>query len=461
MRIEDISVYNVAGQDRYNVVWLGGPAVPKLEYRVNVTSTEFPLEAEDLYRQGYRPLAISAAAPSSGTEKYASIWQNPYWSQTDLDKLDTAIKRIKQDGVPADKDVNADGVPEFQASVSFALGVDGRLVYARAIGLARTAADPVKPAHTSTLYRIASISKPIASAATMTLLEQGKLSLNSTIFGTGSLTSTMKYGSQTTPYTAAVQAITVKMLLNHTSGLGGLPPGLAGQLAPWAVGVAVDSYPTGIFPPRPHFYSNLGYLCLARAIEKTANLVDYGYGDWVKQYVLSPMGITSMQIGKTDPRIQPLADEAFYYDTQGGKPYSDNPIPEMDGNGGWIATAADLVRFDTYVDGQPTVPDFFSPATIKMIYTPSPGSIYGLGWYSVFDGAWHNGGIPGNESVLRRYNPGIGGRQFGSVYAALTNATAIGVLNFTGAADTVMGPFMADTSVVIPNIDFTVPFSSL
>jgi CubicO group peptidase (beta-lactamase class C family) len=462
-RMADLSVYNVGGQDRYNVIWLAGAANPKLEHRLNVTAFEFPLEAEDLYSQGYRPLVVSASAPFSGSEKYASIWQNTYWSQADLTKLDTIIKKIRTGGFALDE--NGDGEPDpgypQVPSVSLAVGVGGRLVYARAFGDARKAPDAVKPAHVSTLYRIASISKTITSAATMTLLERGQLSLNSTVFGPGSLTANVKYGAN--PYAPGVLALTVKTLLNHTSGMDHALPAFAGfnGAAPsYAVGFAVDTYPTGHMPGNAWVYANAGFLCLARAIEKTAGLGDYGYENWVKGNVLSPMGITSMRIGRTDPRDLPQENEAFYYYTgTDTTPYTANAIKEMDGNGGWVATPSDLVRFAAYLDEQPTVPDLFSPATIKMLYTPHLQN-YALGWWSSSGEAWHNGGFTGSSGLLHRFKPEIVPREFGATYAIVVNGSST-TRDPTWWASLLMPQFLKDASVVIPNIDFTVPFSSL
>ena len=53
----------------------------------------------------------------------------------------------------------------------------------------------------------------------------------------------------------------------------------------------------------------------------------------------------------------------------------------MDGHGGWIASARDMVRLLVAVDGFPTKPDILSPATITSMVTPSTNNAnYAKGW---------------------------------------------------------------------------------
>ena len=63
---------------------------------------------------------------------------------------------------------------------ALAVAKDGRLVYARGFGYAnRKRRAPVQP---DSLFRIASISKPLTAVATLQLIEQGKLKLDARVF---------------------------------------------------------------------------------------------------------------------------------------------------------------------------------------------------------------------------------------------------------------------------------------
>jgi CubicO group peptidase (beta-lactamase class C family) len=87
---------------------------------------------------------------------------------------------------------------------------DGKLVYQRAAGLADREAK--RPMQVNTVFRLASVSKPIVSAAAIALVDQGKLSLDDPV---------TKWLPDFRPKLAngTVPTITVRQLLTHTSGL--------------------------------------------------------------------------------------------------------------------------------------------------------------------------------------------------------------------------------------------------
>ena len=78
---------------------------------------------------------------------------------------------------------------------SLALVMDGRLVYAKGFGVMDK--DTMEPVQSTSLFRIASLSKPITSAATMMLSERILGLMERTVFGSGGILGTM-YG--TLPY---------------------------------------------------------------------------------------------------------------------------------------------------------------------------------------------------------------------------------------------------------------------
>ncbi|HEX4199463.1 MAG TPA: serine hydrolase domain-containing protein [Caulobacteraceae bacterium] len=86
----------------------------------------------------------------------------------------------------------------------------GELVYARAAGLAdREAGTPVKP---DTIFRYASLTKPIVAAAAMALVEKGLISLDDPV---------TKFLPDFTPRLPDGEAppITLRQLMTHTAGL--------------------------------------------------------------------------------------------------------------------------------------------------------------------------------------------------------------------------------------------------
>jgi CubicO group peptidase (beta-lactamase class C family) len=88
---------------------------------------------------------------------------------------------------------------------------DGEKVYARAAGFADREAQ--KPVAENTIFRLASVTKPLVSAAALAMIERGSLSLEDKV---------SNYLPYFVPKTknGAASSITVRHLLTHTSGLG-------------------------------------------------------------------------------------------------------------------------------------------------------------------------------------------------------------------------------------------------
>jgi len=88
---------------------------------------------------------------------------------------------------------------------------DGRVVFHRAAGLADREAG--RPMHEDTIFRLASLSKPMVSAALMRLVEQGRLTLDDPV---------TRWLPAFRPRLAdgSMPTLSLRQLLNHTSGLG-------------------------------------------------------------------------------------------------------------------------------------------------------------------------------------------------------------------------------------------------
>jgi CubicO group peptidase (beta-lactamase class C family) len=319
---------------------------------------------------------------------------------------------------------------------------DGRLVLARGYGYADVdAKTPVAP---DALFRIASVSKPITSVAVLRLAEEGRLDLEANAFA-------MLPGLTPPPgatVDARLDAITIRQLLTH---LGGWdrdrsfdPMFRATQIAA-ALGTpapaSVESVirymrgqPLDFTPGERYAYSNFGYAVLGRVIEQVTG---QGYGVYVTDAVLRPMGITRMRLGRS--LLQDRASgEVRYYDgggtaasvfPSGGQvpwPYGGFNLEAMDAHGGWIASVVDLTRFITAVDGLPTRADFLRPETIERMIARPPtvwdasAFHYGAGWLvrPQQGNWWHNGSLPGTSSLIVRTGTGL-------AWAVLFNARSM------------------------------------
>jgi N-acyl-D-amino-acid deacylase len=278
----------------------------------------------------------------------------------------------------------------------------------------------------------------------MKLVELGKLSLDDKAF---SILSDIR------PHSGhfgdpRISVITIRNLLTHSGGWDAATSGdpivapFSQQIA-GAMGVAFPPTPAAIisflldrpldFDPGTRFaYSNFGFLILGRVIEQVSG---EPFGDFVQQQILSPLRIRRMRLGRTPLSLR-IPGEVLYYDYPGA-PLVDSLIPgevgevtepysgivaleSIDSAGGWIASAIDLVRLVTMLDGW-GVPTILTPDSVQQMVTPVftiPGigldagtPFYvglGIGMDSpASDATWaHDGGTFGTRAFICR--PGHG-----------------------------------------------------
>ena len=319
-----------------------------------------------------------------------------------------------------------------------AVAKNGRLVLARGYGLADVEKNrPVRP---DALMRIASVSKPITAAAILVLVEQDRLDLDARVVDLLGPIKPM-HGRAIDP---GFRKITVRQLLHHTAGFDRgksfdpmlSPRPITDALGPMADGPAIVRFmldrPLDFKPGSRYAYSNFGYCLLGRVIEQ---ITGSSYEEAVGQLVLKPSGITRMRLGHTrlkdrakgEARYYPPPVESILPEDKGpvDSPYGRFYLEPMDSHGGWIASAVDLVRFATWLDGS-RKPGLLEKETRRLIESRpgAPVSVdtptyYGLGWMvrPKEQGAnwWHAGSLPGTNALLVRTHHGM-------VWAAVFNS---------------------------------------
>jgi N-acyl-D-amino-acid deacylase len=313
---------------------------------------------------------------------------------------------------------------------ALAVGRHGKVVYSRGFGYAnREKKAPVQP---GSLFRIASISKPLTAVAVLQLVERGKLKLDDHVFRVLGLKAPAR------GFDARWRKITIRHLLEHRGGWDRdksfdpmfMSPTICDDLKikPPAMPEAIIRYmlgkPLQFEPGSRSAYSNFGYCLLGRVIEKVSG---ERYEAYVRKHVLAPLGIKDMHIGHT---LRSGPREVTYYAPGKGTaimgPDLGKPVPwpyggwcleALDAHGGWVASAADLVRFGMAFD-DPARCKVLRPRSIRLMFGPPAADkgkdhFYALGWdvrpnqCMGKPNTWHTGSLDGTSTLLVRRCDGL------------------------------------------------------
>jgi CubicO group peptidase (beta-lactamase class C family) len=305
---------------------------------------------------------------------------------------------------------------------SVAITKNEKLVYAKGFGIANNeTGENVQPGH---LFRLASVSKLITAVAIMKLYEKGLLSLTDTVFGQNGILNDPKFLEFKDP---RVTQITVSDLLNHTAGWSkrcGDPifnsvyiSKKMKSLSPSDLDVIIEyalKDKLSYSPGRHYAYSNFGYAVLGKVIEKVSKMK---YEDYVIINILRPAGIYDMHIGHNLYQ-EKFPNEVKYYEPAGSayclsvdgsdqmvpQSYGGNDLNILGAAGGWVASAPELVRLLTFIDGFDNQTDILKKETIMMMTDPKvagPG-LYGWRGADKHGTWWRTGTLSGTTALVMR-----------------------------------------------------------
>jgi len=277
--------------------------------------------------------------------------------------------------------------------VAVAVVERGHLTLARGYGLANVEHGvPVKP---ETIFESGSIGKQFTAAAVMLLVEDGKLALADPIakFFPGA--------------PASWQQITVRHLLDHTSGMGDWPQDLdlRRDFSEEDLLRMVQASPLAFAPGERWSYSNLGYVTLGLLVNKVAGKP---YGDVLRERVFAPLGMTTARV-ISEAAIVP--DRAAGYQLVDGELQNQewvSPSVNSTADGSLYLTALDYAKWDAGLDGG----TLLRPASLEQIWSPArlrDGSTraYGFGWHlgelAGHRVAYHGGAWQGFQTFILRF----------------------------------------------------------
>ncbi|ERG63394.1 hypothetical protein L332_02875 [Agrococcus pavilionensis RW1] len=153
----------------------------------------------------------------------------------------------------------------------------------------RVVAERIGPLHRGApMLEWGSITKTVTAAIAARLAEAGELDLDAPV-------------ATLLPATLLPDAVTVRSLIEHTSGLPRVPVGMTDPLDPYAA-FSTQRFDAEVVPtlaarrrePRPTpEYSNLGYAVLTRALE---DLTDRSWWQLARERVLEPLGVLDVDV---------------------------------------------------------------------------------------------------------------------------------------------------------------------
>ncbi|MGA2072082.1 MAG: serine hydrolase domain-containing protein [Terriglobia bacterium] len=262
-------------------------------------------------------------------------------------------------------------------------------------------------------FRLASCTKQLTAMAVLLLVHDGKLRLEETLADV--FPEFPAYGS----------TITIRNLLNHTSGLAAyeelMDKTYAGkswpeipQISDAGVLELMEQQTGTKFPPGTAWeYSNSGYCVLAQVVEKASGL---RFADFLRQRIFVPLRMQdtlAYEYGKNQVKAR-----AYGYTKDAGTwlETDQSPTSATLGDGGIYSSLGDLSKWDealrrhTLLSEAEMRPALTPVALPKDFHRSSEGGApvkYGFGWfldpYRGHQRMWHSGESIGFRTVIERF----------------------------------------------------------
>jgi CubicO group peptidase (beta-lactamase class C family) len=268
------------------------------------------------------------------------------------------------------------------------------------------------PIDAQTNFRLASFTKQFTAACIMLLAHDGKLHYDDHL--TDFFPDFPTYG----------KSITVRNLLNHTSGLPdyedilmaqypNTPPDQIPQIHDAGVLKLLAQQTAGKFPPGSKWdYSNSGYATLAMIVEKASGK---SFGEFLHERIFTPLKMTNTlayEKGKNEVRHR-----AYGHTEENGtwRETDQSPTSAVLGDGGIYSSLEDLAKWDRALREHTLLTaGEMQPALTPVQPTNGPPKTsdgaptnYGFGWflnpYRGHKRMWHPGETIGFRTAIQRF----------------------------------------------------------
>ncbi len=218
--------------------------------------------------------------------------------------------------------------------------IDGKLAHIAVGGLRNVATN--SPVDTSTVFRIASMSKSFAAAAVLQLRDEGKLSLDAPAEQYVPELKSLRYPTKDS------RRITVRDLLSHSAGFPEDNPWGDQQLAATDAAMSqmmLSGIPFSTAVGTNYEYSNFGFAIIGRIV---ANVSGMTYAQYLNQKILLPLGMTVTTLEAASVPEQRLAHG---YRRQDNKWVEEAQLPDgaFGPMGGMLTSIADLSKWVAFM----------------------------------------------------------------------------------------------------------------
>jgi D-alanyl-D-alanine carboxypeptidase len=283
------------------------------------------------------------------------------------------------------------------AGLSVAVMQEGEIIFSKGYGFSNL--EHKTPATENTVYLMASITKTFVAVATMMLVEQGLVKLDD------------KIGNYLPSLPDHWKPVTVRQLLNHTSGI------VTNLEINFPCNFSFDPFnytqedviketaclPLAFTPGEKWQYSGRNYFIIGMLIEKVTGK---SLEEYLTQKIFTPLSMTSTRMMNYKVIIPQRASGYQIENDHFFNVAPHDPVVEF-ADGGLMSTVVDMAKWDAalYTDKllkKESLQSMFTPAKIKDGYTP-----YGFGFgLTPFEGKkriGHTGNIPGFVSAFSRF----------------------------------------------------------
>ena len=220
-----------------------------------------------------------------------------------------------------------------------AVGVDapGHDTWTAAYGMADL--EHVVPNTPATVFEAGSVSKQFTAAAVLLLVDRGQVSLDDNI---------RKYFPEIPEYE---RPITVRQLLNHTSGLrdwgevesyAGWPRTTREYTHAHVLEIISRQHALNYPPGDAWSYTNSGYNLAAMLVERVSGMMLQAF---CRKEFFEPLGMDSTQWRDDFRRVVP--NRAIAYSMRGSEWRQNMPFEDIYGNGGLLTTVGDLLKWNS------------------------------------------------------------------------------------------------------------------